>query len=424
MFVDLGYIKPHHVARFAAEAGNVAALEWARDRRYNIANCRVVEYGASKGHIGVLHWADYRGYDLTGVIKLSASAGHLHVLEWLEEVIPYQDEIPTMVKILLLASTTGQMKVVKWALEKIPDWNQEFGDSSNDICNLITSMGDLSLLQLALSKGWPWQPNSAQLIPNSLEILQYAWSLGYTPTSNAISYAIGIGNLQMVQWLGDHGIKFDISDTYLASIRHQVHVLEWLVSGGCPIHPLVFELAAQKGDVRLLDLLWNYNKKKLPSDDLWLAAIRSGNVRVLDWLEECENKFPCDFMGRLFDCAIECGSIPILQWLVKRGAIIDLSMYPLYQRNDVAVLKWLYDQQPQLFTSDKMRQICNNAVSWGALDIVIGCYQSALPPGIDLISMPFADTIISTNGRYEAVVVVQNEQKRNITILSANQPSI
>jgi hypothetical protein len=132
------------VCTACANAGDLAALEWARARGCEW-DARVCSNAAARGHLAMLKWARANGcaWD-ADTCATAASGGHLETLKWARS-----NGCAWSRRVCELAAWTGQIDVLRWARANGCEWDAH-------TCASAAFGGELATLQWARANGCEW----------------------------------------------------------------------------------------------------------------------------------------------------------------------------------------------------------------------------------------------------------------------------
>lgn len=108
------------VCHFAAEAGNLEVLKWAKMNECS-SDKITARSAAVNGHLEILKWVGWENNSSSDewVFAYAAAGGHLDVLKWLKsQGCPWNSWACT------LASGCGHLETLKWLRQNGSPWNQ------------------------------------------------------------------------------------------------------------------------------------------------------------------------------------------------------------------------------------------------------------------------------------------------------------
>lgn len=196
--VDEGLVRPH-LCTWAAEAGRVDLLEWARTRGWPWS-AETCAYAALNGHLDALQWARENGcaWD-SRTCGAAAQKGHLAVLQWAWERNAPWDRVWSCAA----AAYGGQLNILRWArLNGGLEWDEQ-------LCAAAANGGHLHVLQWARAHGCHWNEDTC-------------------------AGAAHGGHLEVLKWLRDNGCPWNEETCRHARLKGHTHVVKWALDAGCP----------------------------------------------------------------------------------------------------------------------------------------------------------------------------------------------
>ncbi|CAB9497331.1 ankyrin containing protein (ISS) [Seminavis robusta] len=252
------------------------------------------------------------------------------------------------------------------------DSSERKAPDHDDVCNVIASVGSISVLQWAHEQGFPWDDiicmfaaegghletlkwlhkNGCEwdectcfgaAIYGHLETLKWAHENG-CPSWDAetCSAAAGEGHFEVLKWLHENGAPWDEDTCFAAADRGQFEILKWAHENGCPWDSRVCLEAARKGHFEVLK--WLHENGAPWDEETCTAACGNGHFEILKLLHE--NGCPWD----AFSCsgAAYCGHFGMLKWAHQNGCPWD-------------------------------EHTCNNAASDGNLEMLQWAHENGCP---------------------------------------------
>jgi len=146
---------------------------------------------------------------------------------------------------------------------------------ARSLCTLVAAFGKLQWLKVLRSHGYDWGDTMrAAAGAGHLDVLIWGkeqgaqWSTGYgfgagydfrsTCMDNICVYAAAGGHLDVLIWAHENGAKWDLNFKVCqwACYRAHIPMMAWLVENGCPWDPHSFTSAAARGQVPVMQWLW------------------------------------------------------------------------------------------------------------------------------------------------------------------------
>jgi len=235
---DTGYLpaKLLVILNGAAAYGQLQILEWAHQRRHEIAhyfsedttNCAV-----KHGQLAAMIWLNDRGFPFSvrRICCMAAENGHLNILQWLKlnengnvngGYCRWEDTTPT--DVCSTAAKGGHFHILKWASEN-------GGLCDSETCANAAEKGRLDILKWLIEIGCPWD-------------------------SETCANAAGGGHLNVIQWARENGCPWDEWSCSNAACGGHIDTLKWLRKNGCPWNLNTY-YEAENGEY---PGVWNYVK--------------------------------------------------------------------------------------------------------------------------------------------------------------------
>eukprot|EP01127_Copromyxa_protea_P014543 TRINITY_DN4077_c0_g1_i1.p1 TRINITY_DN4077_c0_g1~~TRINITY_DN4077_c0_g1_i1.p1 ORF type:complete len:373 (-),score=48.04 TRINITY_DN4077_c0_g1_i1:779-1897(-) len=139
-------------------------------------------------------------------------------------------------------------------------------------------------------------------------------------------------------------------------------LLVWGVKNGCELSEEASSLAAQEGQLSIIQWLLSTEYNVVPFD-ISSAAARGGNTEILQFLKEQGLWVPSSLHA---NAAASSGNIDALTWVTENGCGVDGSTaYPAVLEGNMDVLEWCYHHCGKVNSS-----IWNAAASCGSTKIL------------------------------------------------------
>ncbi len=164
----------------------------------------------------------------TVIVKLLIKYGKLELL-----LYAIDDMAAKFFPICELAAESGQLNILKWAIEKefYSDYNWD-----SKICTIAARHGHLETLKWARENYYDWSPitclNAA--LNGHLHILKWAVENGCKWDSRVCRFAARNGHLDVLKWARENGCKWDSMVCPSAAKNGHLDVLKWARENGCP----------------------------------------------------------------------------------------------------------------------------------------------------------------------------------------------
>jgi len=206
-------------------------------------------------------------------------------------------------------------------------------------------------------------------------------------------YAAEKDNLKVLKWLRSRDVQW--SWTYSSAAKGgSLEMLKWLNAEGLSVSDKELSLAAERGDMEIMQYLlpenwfdpdrtdydssanvcagaafggslqmaqWLHEQgAEYESDVISSAAAQKGDMAMLKWLETQD----CDFTRQTFEAAALSGSVEVLEWLKKKGCRWneDMMCETAAQEGHLDALKWLRNEGCPVNESTFVHAVLSNNV--------------------------------------------------------------
>jgi hypothetical protein len=203
-----------HARGHAARTGHLPVLQWLYD---------VVENNEDDDD----DESDGDGDDdNVATAEQAAKGGQVAVLEWLRDRrgCAFADA-----RLCELAAEQGQQAAVQWLRANGCEWDER-------ACYAAAHGGHLALLQWLRSEGCPWDRRTCSNAAHGghLEVLQWARANGCPWDESTCTDAAFGGRLDVLQWARANGCPWDSHTIHAAEEEGHDEVAQWLRASGCP----------------------------------------------------------------------------------------------------------------------------------------------------------------------------------------------
>lgn len=202
---------------------------------------------AAAGQIKVLRWLNSINCSMIGAMQCAAQAGHLHILQWFHRNYDDCDDG----RICSQAAEHGHLACLQWAHEHDYDWDDW-------TCSLAAKHGHLDCLKYAIenecyvqSKKYVTQGAAEG---GHLHCLKYLHQQGYRLNQSTFEMAICRKHMHIARWMIKHGYTLkgnEINDVYQYGTNAD---FQWLLELGCKLTPEICDIAAERKDMKTLQL--------------------------------------------------------------------------------------------------------------------------------------------------------------------------
>jgi hypothetical protein len=370
----------------AAKGGNVELLEYFYSHTHNqmFVKCEILINDAiSHGQLNVLQWIESKFLQnpwTPNNYQLAAENGHLHILKWLysqetscswtestfnnaafhkhksitDWLQTIEPSCPFNELTLIYAARNGDLNLMKWLRFQNPP-------CPFSISVFFEALGsqNIEVLQWLVDNNvncyWQSEYCTHAVLNNDFNTLK--WLRSQNPPcpwkeDNLCTLAIGLGNLEMLQWLVSQNCLLNIDSFIEAATFGYLNILMWFRAH----NPLSFQEmqyslmveASHSGHVHIMKWLRSFDPPcKWDKTISWNAA-RSSNLRGLIWMRSQDPPCPWD-LYKLYKIALINDDIMLMKCL--------RSLDPAYQlpeslcayaaeKGNLRMLRWLRCQEP------------------------------------------------------------------------------
>ena len=322
-----------------------------------------MEAACKHGRTNVVLWLLKFGCRWKGDLFDCAKKGKLAFLQWVHsnaallasKMLPdakrglFWDPAMPADKYMAGAAAGGHMHILQWAMESLKPW----GPHLLEIAHAAALHGQLRILKWAHSRG---SFESARLcskaaIGGHLDCLQWAHENGYPLHNGHLRFAIelaGARSLPMLQWLLQQGCRWDGWAYIEAARAGSLDVIKWAHQQGLPFPTRMrYRWEQPQPGSEQHDPMGIC----LPRGEFLKAAIRWGQIPVLDWAFQNGWALKHGFGKDKWACERAAGDLDLqaLQWLHKHKFPLSKTAFhkaaEAYQSRHppkrLPVLRWL-----------------------------------------------------------------------------------
>lgn len=400
----------------AAAGGHLELLQWVRAHGcpWDADTCTAAAAG---GHSELLRWAYATGCSrddgLHRAATAAAAAGHRQIVQWIYCDTNHMEEWEWR-EVAQAAAHTGNCEMLQWMKDhttmplnhllysnrEVAEWviQNDLDANNPKVCSFVAGVGDCELLQLALSKGYPWVAYGAKLAAQNghMQILKYLKRNKLRLDVQACcASAAFFGHEKIVEFMHDESSWTDeiMRDVcIMAASKGHVGVLQFVLSQGYYIpSKQVSELAAQHGHISILKVL---RESRLPMNrdiaiiasvrdhaDIVMFGYEAGfrtqcygvDLSLLEWLRERDVPWARCAARRLSEGA----SLQTLLWAVQNGCPCDATQVSIgaARAGNLPILRWVLDMPGLCKTEDA----CTQAAEEGHLGVLKWLKQHGWP---------------------------------------------
>lgn len=240
----------------------------------------------------------------------AAKRNNLELLKDLSECFPITDEVYAYL------AKNGNIEGLKWLLER-------YAVPKNVIYIGIRAVeqGHLECLKWMLENGYELHYHFLVTAAKCghVEMVEFLHKNGLEIDTNVMEAAIASRSLPLIEWLcnRDCYVKYPC---WYADAKNGLEVLKYIVSRELEVieHPYQIRECLRSGDLDVAKWLWKHYKNLFDSN-CCNHACESGNLELIDWLEEKGFRLqPRDFMN-----ALGSGNVVLLERIRKLGHVVD-----------------------------------------------------------------------------------------------------
>lgn len=280
------------------------------------------------------------GYQISSKTYYSAiEANNIDALDVLNNHYKYDDNY----ELLYFAIKRNHYNAVKWVLD-------HYDYDVNNIDNLYCS--NLELLKLLSLRGCILDHTcyTEAIKQNNLECIEYLYTSnikwkdkkiyitdidGYNVTASSLNKKlVQAGNVSMLRWFINHGVKLDYESYKYAST---IDMIQFFINNHIDPCPEIWISSIHNIDT----LKWLFRKGYRINDDTFNICVRSGDREVKKWL--IKNKYKLDLFKHVTD--------PIIKYLpISLIENIMTAIYDATKDNKYRILnKQIYNETVALF---------------------------------------------------------------------------
>lgn len=345
------------------ECQHAEIVYWLHERRPRSRLLILMDEPARQGDLKLMQWVHVHkhiyGYEYTRkAVHCAAEAGRLNILQWLRA------NEPALVSewALYHAAIGGHIHVIEWLLEAYPK-SIEFEEPTTD-----TAQADVVKFMV---KRYPWKNKShrASWIVRAFacaagaghwEMLRYLYD--HKPKGHVITgldRAAAHGDMAMVQWLHERGVKCASDPIMLAAGAGHLKVVQWLHENRTDeCTKLAMDFAASNNHLQVVQWLHEHRNEGCSFFALIHAAMQ-GHLDMVRWIHEhrCER-----FTNQAMDYAAAQGHLPVIQFLHKhrREGCTGYAMNQASAQGHLDIVQWLHENRSEGCTADAIEKAAIN----------------------------------------------------------------
>ncbi|GFH53215.1 hypothetical protein CTEN210_09691 [Chaetoceros tenuissimus] len=341
-----------------AKKGDLGMLQLLY-HKYKPRLCSVFTTAAEHGHFDILHWMkkmiergegpSFKDIDASLVFMHAAKGGHKEVIEWLkafaeDHIAGYTFDKANRLfsDFIAAAARGGQLELLKWLSEGDDD-------ALRDVETLIaaTRSGNMELINYLVDHGCPYDDPelcaaAAYLNDHvkSLEILTFLHNHSAPWDEDTCYKAASAGNFNALIYARRNGCPWDEKTLKEAIMEGNTPMLEYCLQNNCPVSDRDCDLAARLIDHdHALKVLKVLREHSVPWDEsTCVQAARLGNLKVLEWARS----HGCPWSPEVFDFAIESENRGVIQYCIENNCPMENAAEFIFDHVDpLSILKIL-----------------------------------------------------------------------------------
>lgn len=364
------------------------------------------------GHLDIIqYFLQKRIYNMKLLLSRAIHGEQSKIVEWIHAKIRFISPIyPNGYNpYIKQAAKKGNLEIIKLLFEKLssvevggiyawacmcPDekkaidiaiWLREKQIPLNQIAiNASVKYNHKNLFEIM--KRWKPDFNKRRVIrgafyADNLDIIKEYHGNKFDLPSVFIRDAIRGGAINVLKWVFQthHKNKYDTSFCEIAALFGRYKCLEYLHKEGYPLTNKALNLCTKLGNDYFFCFVYIYEQGIIDgvTENIVKAAIRHGNIKILDFLLEKKHTFPSD----CYDTAVSSSKYNVILWLVQNKFEEKLNnpntKLPVIL-DSLVIISWLYKKGVNL--DDVMLEAVNKC----SLGIVDYLYKKGYPVPVDL----------------------------------------
>ena len=264
-------------------------------------------------------------------------------------------------------------KLLYWARSQGCLWDK-------DTFRRAVECSPLDTIQYLLNNGCPYHKWILGYAVPRVDVLEWLISNGFTSAGNAYENAARLGDLELLEWLVNRGVKFEYSehnDIMVTIIKSKspntIAMIEWYIrtwqlerkKGTYDMEDFdylsLLDIAAEAGDVALFHYVHDhYSDGSEWSEYTCACAAEGGSLEILQYLRD--NGCPWDENTCLYSA--EKGHFHVTRWAIEHGCAYSHKVYSHVLKSmslfTLDMLNWLYDRgHPLINRKELLPRACD-----------------------------------------------------------------
>lgn len=342
-------------------------------------NENLTKAAISIGNIKILEWLININCPINIIhVQISIKYNHLDILKYLETIFHKNNVLINYRELLLIAIKNKQLAIFTYIYDKIILVNRD--NLNNVILDEASNIGAIDIIKYLITKDI--KPDKKHLSiainNNHVELTKYYFNLFSNLPQNITNTAIKSGNIEILHFFEQKKYKINDDACSLAAEYGKLDMLNWLYNKNYPLNTKTFTNGS-------------------------LYAVRTGDIKILDWLRIHE----CPYNLNILDLIINQNTSYILifiKWLINNSYSIshdycNRSAIVATKFGDLSYLQWLNDNN--LFYNLASIDLYYEACSYGRLNILIWLEQNGLKPDYNVYTKAYSKAYSA--GQYDIV---------------------
>ena len=234
---------------------------------------------------------------------------------------------------------------------------------------------NLNTLKWARSIGCPWGKTLQNAgAHETTELIEWASAAGCPGTKNIYSDAAYYGRLENIKLLYSRGFSLNSQALSFSIGQGHRNCVDWLREKLCPHDSHTCEGASEVGDLEMVKTLIMESNNEEYIRKAYEGAVKGGHIYILDWLFDNENALPDSLEVSLYYCT----NLEVYKWLKMRHFFFPIRMIEVLigsSSPSIDIIKWLHLEGNIPLTS----RLSSTAVYLGHKDILLWLFDRKCP---------------------------------------------
>jgi hypothetical protein len=274
----------HSMSKRAAFYGHLDILEWIDKDGFKFNFLRLIDSAVQGNQLEVIEWlctiSPYRKKMEMYILRAVTKYGNLSICKWAAE----EKKIKLCCRTLADAALYGDVPLFNYVLAKVE------GRHSIVFKNAIWGK-KIEMVRRLIQLIWPISPKIfAKVITlNNLDIIKEMKEIGYEWDHKMGCVAVRKKKyFPILEWLHSQGAQFDGLTCRNAVAHNNFDALKWLVENGIEFYKdNILQIAVCRGCGGNLEIIdWLFNHGAIVDTSMVNIAARNGYIHVLKWTKE------------------------------------------------------------------------------------------------------------------------------------------